>query len=343
MGSTSVPIDELDQQSPPQASSVPIDELDASAPPAPVTPPSTVPRQNLDPIARAQQGQDRWSPAFSDVVGTPYTKPDRETQAAVARNTSPRAAASEQAGMPLADVAGKPQEPQGEEYINAAGLPRQRSAVPEADAVPVLDAWKGVEPLATGLSRVAENQSQVPKSPHFGPRGTQRFGTVPEISPEQQAAEETRRRQRSLGAAEIMQGSGELMTPVAVGSGLVNPVPVIAGYLAGYGASEGTGALVHGRVAPEDEEAIRAGAFFLPSVLGVAAGLKSGSVEIPQGKFSAAEILGGKVRAGVARTPDVISGRVKVGGTQFEVKMQMANNPGLLTSIEGTKKLLSLS
>jgi hypothetical protein len=29
-------------------------------------------------------------------------------------------------------------------------------------------------------------------------------------------------------------------------------------------------------------------------------------------------------------------------GTQFEVKMQMANNPGLLTSIEGTKKLLSL-
>lgn len=286
---------------------------DDSAPP--------VPRQNLDPVARAQ-GQPQKYPSFADTTFS--APPSIEDRIPAARAASPQAAAEKEAGRSLADVAGKPKEPTDGFFTNPrTGQRVPLSAVPEADAIPVLDAWKGAEPVATGLSRINENQPQQPQTnPKFGTVGGKfptQGQTTPQLTPEQAKTEETRRRQRSLGAAEVLQGSGELMTPLAVGSGMVNPFPVILGYGAGYGASEGAGAIVHGKVSPEDEQLIRAGAFFLPSALGIAAGLKTGSTETPQGKFSAASIFGGKVKAGVGSTPDLITGRVKFGDTQFEI------------------------
>jgi 2'-5' RNA ligase len=137
--------------------------------------------------------------------------------------------------------------------------------------------------------------------------------------------EEKRRRQRSLGAAEILQGSGELMEPLAVAGALTSPLKVAAGYGAGMLASEGTGSAVHGHVSPEDEELIRSAAFFLPSALGVITGLKTGSVETPRGKFSGGSVFGGKVAAGVAQTAEGTTFRGKVG--PFEVSVPPRSAP----------------
>lgn len=254
-------------------------------------------------------------PAFAD---TTFNRPPSPADiAAAARASSPQVAAEKAAGRPLAPVAGAPHDPQQDVPLEAdprTGEFRQRSLVPEADRIPVVDAWTGVEPIATGLSRFRENDKPV-----YDVNPNDRFGPpVRTMSPEE---EERQRRQRVTGATEVLQGAGQLGEAPAAAGLVLNPLPVVAGYGAGYGASSGIGSAVHGHVSPEDEELIRTASYFLPSLAGTALGLRTGSVETPEGRFSGASILGGRARAGVGVTPDVVTGRVKVGGTQFEVNV----------------------
>src|SRR6185437_6594121 len=60
-------------------------------------------------------------------------------------------------------------------------------------------------------------------------------------------------------------------------------------------------------------------AFFVPSLVGTVAGVKSAHVETPEGKFSAASALGGKVRAGIARTPEGTTVRGQVGNLEVSI------------------------
>lgn len=321
MGSTSVPIDELDEQAPAQASSVPIDDLDATPPAQQLTPNASYDplasstRTSSDPITKAAQGRPRIGATFSDVVGTPYTQPDLQTQAAVARMNSPQTAASKAAGMPLADVSGRPHDPQLDvpmEYNPKTGMPFRPSLVPEADApgfIPGAAVPRLVERTASGIGDLGEAFT-----PQFNP-ASGKYERTP-------AGDEAKKRQMYSGASDVVSGVGGIGMQVAPIAVMNKPVATAASFALGYGASEASGAVAHKMGAsPEAEELTRNLAFFLPSVAGTLSGLKTGSVETPEGKFSAASVLGGKARAGVASTPDAYSGRVKVGDTQFEVNI----------------------
>lgn len=218
----------------------------------------------------------------------------------------------------LAPPAGRPHDPQEDvpvQYNAKTGLPYRPALVPEAEGWndPLIHIAAGAEPIATGWSRMSENQPAHPSGPN-------RFATEapPILAPAQQAEEEKKRRQRSLGAAEVLEGTGQLGTVAVPASIATAPIKTALGFGAGYLASEGAGTIAHDKVSPEDEQLIRNLAFFLPSAAGMAAGLKTGTIETPQGKFSGASVFGGKARAGVGVTPDVVTARVKVGGTQFE-------------------------
>ncbi|HLJ25301.1 MAG TPA: strawberry notch family protein [Candidatus Angelobacter sp.] len=205
-----------------------------------------------------------------------------------------------------------------EERINAkTGQVYRDKAVPEASSFledPLMWIASGAEPVATGLSRIHDNDQPVygvnPKDP-FGP-------PVRMMSEED---EKKQSRQKMLGAAEVLEGTGRLGT-VALPASLIGKPIATAGAIAfGMALSEGGGDALHGHVSPEAEELGRQLFFFVPSAFGVLSGLRTSTLETPQGRFGVASMFGGRVRAGVAETPDVYTGRVRVGGTQFEVNI----------------------
>jgi GGDEF domain-containing protein len=260
----------------------------------------------------------RSMPSFSDVAGTIFNAPSREAQAGAARAASPQSKASEAAGMPLAPVAGAPKEPTDGFFTNPrTGQRVPLSAVPETD-MPIYDPARpfttGPEQIAGGVGDVAaaEGQQAPDSNATFtNPRTGQRvpLTRLPEAA----------RRQEMSGIAETIKGVGDVSLPLVAASGVMAPARTALGFGAGLAASEGAGAAVHGHVSPEDEDLIRTLSMFAPSALGVVSGLKSGTVETPQGKFSAASIFGGKAGAGVRTTPEGTFARVKVGGTTIEV------------------------
>lgn len=135
-------------------------------------------------------------------------------------------------------------------------------------------------------------------------------------------------RERFSSGTQAISGAMQLGTP-SVGRALVNaPLKTLGGVAAGTVASEGVGAAVHGHVSPEAEEFFKTTAFFIPSALGTITGLRSGTVTTPKGKFSGASVFGGRAKAGVGVTPEVVTGRVKVGGTQFEVNIPRNGSSG---------------
>lgn len=363
MGSTSVPIDDLDRQDSASASSVPIDDLDTAAssqqltPNASYDPLASAARTSSDPITAAAQGRPRLGAAFSDVVGTHYTQPDAQTQAAVARLNSPQAAASQQAGMPLAGVGGKPQEPQGEEYIDRAGLPHQTEAVPEASgwADPLLHIGTFPEPLASGLSDIHEASPGVTGlrpapadefgqakpltvlqngkwviNPELGNKAAPvvppDLGRGPRVAqtPEELAAVKANQQKAIRGTAEVLDAAGRAGMIAAPASAIEAPLATAFDVAAGSTLSPLAGKAVEKMGGTPDEQALaRAVWFFLPTgrIVARGIGLRTGSAETPMGDFSAAEALGGRVKGGIASTPDVLSGRFKFGNTQFEVNV----------------------
>lgn len=216
--------------------------------------------------------------------------------------------------MPLAPVTGKPQEPQGEERIRGnTGLPYNEEISPEANRVSVLvrpwDAWQGAEPIATGLSRYRENDKPV-----YGTDPNNRFGPVRrELSKEE---EDRQSRQRMLAASEVLEGSSQVGMVAVPASAAATPIRTALGFGAGYLASEGAGKVVHGHVSPEAEELTRNVAFFLPSAVGVASGLKTGYGKGPGprptriGEFS---VFGDKVAGGFRITPEDVTVGARVG------------------------------
>ncbi|HEV7674371.1 MAG TPA: 2'-5' RNA ligase family protein [Candidatus Angelobacter sp.] len=261
----------------------------------------------------------RPAPKFSDVVGTLWNQPDKDTQASVARAKSPQTAASESAGMPLAPVAGAPKEPTDGHFTNPrTGQRVPLSAVPEAD-MPIYDPARpfttGPEQIASGASDIKKAESQqVPDNGAFftNPRTGQRvpLTRMPEAA----------RRQEMSGIAETIKGVGDVSLPLVAASGVMAPAKTALGFGAGMLASEGAGAAVHGHVSPEDEDLIRTVSMFAPSALGVVSGLKSGYGKGPGprptriGEFSA---FGDRVSGGVRVTPEDVTIGAKVGDTRF--------------------------
>ncbi|HEV7523016.1 MAG TPA: 2'-5' RNA ligase family protein [Candidatus Angelobacter sp.] len=230
----------------------------------------------------------------------------------------------------LAQPAGKPTKLPAEQPAPAAAIPRGRGDVSQAKDgyfpptdIPI----QGVKDIAEGyqgFSGLPVPLKAMPAARGQMPRPVQ---PQAQVSPEDQEVLTQQENQRAASAAKMIQGAGEVGTVALPGSIAAAPLSTVASIGAGVLSSKAAGKAVHGKVSPEAEDLVRATAFFIPSVLGTAAGVKGASMETPKGKFSAVEALGGKVRAGIARTPDVTSGRVKIGDTQFEVNIPRGGKP----------------
>lgn len=151
-------------------------------------------------------------------------------------------------------------------------------AVPEQQAIPILDSWVGLEPMATGLTRMRENN---PSKMYFtwGPKGrpTLHVEYIPgqEATPEEIARHN---RQQMLGMAETLQGGMQVASPLMVGTAATAPLKAALWMGAGYGAEETGGALLHGHVSPEAEDLARTLLVMAPGVFGAVGGLKTGGV-----------------------------------------------------------------
>lgn len=224
----------------------------------------------------------------------------------------------------LAQPAGAPTKLPAEQPAPPVAIPRGRGDVSHAAEgyfpptdIPI----QGVKDIAEGyqgFSGLPVPLKQMPAARGQMPRPVQ---PEKQVSPEEQDVLTQQENQRAASAAKIITGAGEVGTVALPGSIAAAPVSTALSIGAGVLSSKAAGHAVHGKVSPQAEDLVRATAFFLPSVIGTAAGVKGARMETPQGKFSAVEALGGKVRAGIARTPDVTSGRVKIGDTQFEVNI----------------------
>jgi GGDEF domain-containing protein/phospholipid N-methyltransferase len=230
----------------------------------------------------------------------------------------------------LAQPAGAPTKLPAEQPAPPVAIPRGRGDVSHAAEgyfpptdIPI----QGVKDIAEGyqgFSGLPVPLKQMPAARGQMPRPVQ---PEKQVSPEEQDVLTQQENQRAASAAKIITGAGEVGTVALPGSIAAAPVSTALSIGAGVLSSKAAGHAVHGKVSPQAEDLVRATAFFLPSVIGTAAGVKGARMETPQGKFSAVEALGGKVRAGIARTPDVTSGRVKIGDTQFEVNIPRSGQP----------------
>lgn len=127
------------------------------------------------------------------------------------------------------------------------------------------------------------------------------------------------------GVADISRGVGEASTPL-IASGVASaPIKTALGFAAGYGASEGAGALVHGKVSPQSEDAIRQIAFWAPglaaSVFGVVAEPKTLSVSGEGIEGRAGSIFNGKAGYVAGITPDEVAAGIKVGPFEGGVRV----------------------
>lgn len=229
----------------------------------------------------------------------------------------------------LAPASGKPTAP-SDTSVPAAAIPRGRGDVSQSKGgyfpptdVPI----QGVKDINEGFKGF--DGLPVPNAPMPAARGQmpRPISPKPQVSPQEQAVLDQQANQRAAAATKMIQGAGEVGTIALPGALAAAPITTAASIGTGLLASKASGAAVHGKVSPQAEELIRATAFFIPSVVGTASGLKTGSIETPEGKFSAASALSGKVKAGIASTPEAYSGRVKVGDTQFEVNVPRGKAP----------------
>lgn len=126
---------------------------------------------------------------------------------------------------------------------------------------------------------------------------------------------------RSKAGTELLQGAGEAATPLMILGGATAPARTLLGLGEGYVASQAAGAVADTMGAsPETKDFVKTAGWFIPNALTQArnaseildATLPRGFVS-PEGDAAAVEGVGGKVRAGVARTPEGIKVAGRVG------------------------------
>ena len=116
---------------------------------------------------------------------------------------------------------------------------------------------------------------------------------------------------------------------------------IAAGVAAGAGASAAGGAAADKlNLSPQAKSLVQSVAFFLPSLFGAAAGVKSGvGVDAEGNPAAGASAFGGKVRAGAVATPEAYDLRAQVGDTRVGVKIprpQPAPDPARIFDAEQT-------
>lgn len=329
MGS-SVSLADIDDQSSPDAtsttpsaqagSSVPIDDLDTAAPSQQLTPNASYDplassaRTSSDPITTAAQGRPRLGAAFADTY----------TPTAV----QPQASASQAAGMPLADVTGKPTIPA--DATATPAIPRGRGDVSQSKGgyfpptdIPIQGAkdlkagYEGFEGLPVPITQIPAARGQMPRP----------ASPKPQVTPEEQAILDQQANQRAASAAKMIQGAGEVGAVALPGALVAAPATTALSIGAGAVASHAAGAAVHGNVSPEAEELTRQVAFFIPSVAGTAAGLRTGARGTLDEGVAGADVFGGKAGVAVRSTPEAYQGAVKIGGTRVGVSVPRAAPP----------------
>ncbi|HEY6349694.1 MAG TPA: hypothetical protein VI636_09815, partial [Candidatus Angelobacter sp.] len=178
--------------------------------------------------------------------------------------------------------------PAGPDFKHPAGIsywtnPRtgQRvplDPVPEQQAIPILDSWVGLEPMATGITRIKENS---PSKTYFTLDDKGRLVPHVEYVPGQVATPEAisrHNRQQMLGMAETVQGGMQVASPLMVGAAATAPVKAALWLGAGYATEEAGGVLLHGHVSPEAENLARTLLVMAPGALAGSGGFKTGSI-----------------------------------------------------------------
>lgn len=146
------------------------------------------------------------------------------------------------------------------------------------------------------------------------------YYTPPQVTPTDEQSKEL-----ASGTAEALQGVGEASTPLIAEAAGAKPITTGLGFLAGYGASKGAGAIAHERTTPENEELIRQLAFWAPGLAATAfrgvAAPETITTSGPGVKGRATSIFGGKVGYVAGITPDEAAVGVKVGPYEGSVRI----------------------
>ena len=125
----------------------------------------------------------------------------------------------------------------------------------------------------------------------------------------------------ALDAPQILEiGSSALAGDVTA---RVAMAKIAAGVAAGTGASAAGGAAADKlNLSPQAKSLVQSVAFFLPSLFGAAAGVKTGvGTDVEGNPAAGASAFGGKVRAGGVATPEAYDLRAQVGDTRVGVKI----------------------
>jgi hypothetical protein len=122
---------------------------------------------------------------------------------------------------------------------------------------------------------------------------------------------------RSESGTELLKGVGEAATPLMILGGATAPLKVAAGLGAGYVASKAAGAGADAAgFKPENKELAETAAWFLPSALGLASGLKTSPLPEEVGQGTMGEMFGGKVKFAAGKRGSTVGGSVQVGDNQ---------------------------
>jgi 2'-5' RNA ligase len=186
--------------------------------------------------------------------------------------------------------------------------------VPEAEMSmfdPAQIGLLGPEEIVGGTGEVQEAEEQRKVAPgafYTNPRTGQRAPVT--YLPDEAA------RQELGGAAEAIGGAGKVGSVVLPGAAMARPLGTALSLGAGYASSELAGAAAHkAGLSPEAEEFVRQVFFLAPTAAGIVSGLRTGTIETPQGRFNVASVFGGRVKAAVGSTETAHIGRVQVGET----------------------------
>jgi hypothetical protein len=202
--------------------------------------------------------------------------------------------------------AGAPHDPQIDQpwKVDArSGREHQDPLVPEQEELPLLDAWVGLEPIATGLSRIREN---VELEPIPGV-----FHTNPKTGIRTQAMRvpERNRRQIVLGAAESLEGAGKLGEVALPAAFIDAPFSTLLEVGSSKVAEHVAGEVSHKMgVNPETERLIRSAAPLMAAGLVKSAGFKETAQGTPSEGFAGFTALGKAIDKSTGRTVPRVAG-----------------------------------
>jgi hypothetical protein len=145
-----------------------------------------------------------------------------------------------------------------------------------------------------------------------------------------EAAPGQRVRQAAQGATETMKGIMDAGLPAFGSAVLQQPLKLAMGVAAGYaGGWTAQKAAQLAGAPPEVQEFAKTAGFFFPAALATLSGLQASKGALPgvEGEGAAVSALGGRVQAGVGRTPEAYSAGVRVAGKQVSVNIARGPQP----------------